>query len=107
MPIPVLQRIANMFDGFAHETNTVTDIVRALDPTKYNPLKGKPAIQALFTIEDASIRYFYHGEEPTSTNGHLLSVGSSILIQGLRAITKFRFVRATTTNALYKITYER
>ena len=64
--------------------------------------------RAVFTVEDASVRYREDGTAPTSTEGHLLVAGDVLKYKDANyetTLNKIQFIRATNTSAALKITY--
>ena len=94
-----------------HESVSVDDTVGgvALTATKYFTHEAGGihtyAVEALITAETAETRWTVDGTAPTTTVGHLLSVGSGLLLQGTAAITAFRAIKTGGTNATFKVTY--
>lgn len=57
-------------------------------------------------LETGEVRYRYDGDaDPTSSVGHLLSIGQSLVLEGNRNITQFRAIR-TSVDASLPVTYE-
>jgi hypothetical protein len=105
--IGILKRIEGVYDGFAVESLVVSTTVVALTSSIYEPPEAPPAIEAFFSVENASIRITYHGEDPSIDFGHLLENGQIFKLQGLKTIKNLRCIRATDTDAKIRITYER
>ena|SRR3990167_9045294 len=96
---------AGLFKAFAHESITVTDTAQTFTAATY--LTGsEKAKRAIITIESAQIRYTYDGTTPTSSVGHLCNPFDVISLIGSDNITNFRAIRAGSTNAAIKVTYE-
>ncbi len=58
------------------------------------------AIAALCTLETASIRWTCDGTTPTSTVGHLMTVGEALEITGHKDIVDFKAIAPSTTGTL-------
>lgn len=99
--------IAGLYVAFAFENLTITDGSTSLTATKYTQSDGNYAKRALITCETAQIRYKYNGDAPTSSEGHILNVNSSLTIIGATNIRNFRAIRTGTTSAKLMISYER
>jgi hypothetical protein len=105
--VGILKRIEGVYDGFAAESLVVSTTVVILTSSIYEPPEVPPAMEAFLSVENASIRITYHGEDPSADSGHILNNGQSFKLQGLKAIKNFRCIRATATDAKIRITYER
>lgn len=55
----------------------------------------KRAVKVFLTVETNSIRVYWHGSDPTSTDGHLLTSGSSLTIEGEDNVQRLRMIRAS------------
>ena len=77
---------------------TAAKIVRAISGT------GRQADFALVTVETDQIRYRLDGVAPTSSEGHLVSTGSSFELNGALMIQNFLAIKVTN-NATIKCTY--
>ena len=92
--------------SFDDEMLTVGATVIALTPAKINPT-GIRTESVFITVEDASIRYWASGNTPTSNEGHLVLVGSSLELHGHSNLSNFKAIRASGTNAKIAISYLR
>src|SRR5881396_698738 len=81
---------------------TVSTTVMAL-PTSF---MGQQVVRAILSVETAGIRYRYNGADPDAQTGHLLQAGQGITVEGAYNIGKFRFIRATSTDATVFLTLE-
>lgn len=71
----------------------------------YAPSEGT-ATRAFITVEGEG-RYTYHGEDPTSFEGHLVRDGGSIVLEGELQIKNFRCISTNTEPCRLSISYER
>ena len=105
MPLVVNQRVTV---GYATETLTVANSVQVLTPTKYkDSATSGGSTDAFITLEQGQIRYFYDGTTPTSTTGHILDIGGSLILRGQNQMEQFKCIRTGTTSGVITITYER
>ena len=94
--------------GIAFEQLTVSNSVQVLTPSKYkDSTTSGGCSNALVSLETADIRYTYDGTTPTSTVGHLLTSGNSIVLSGQNQMSQFKCIRAASTDSTISITYER
>lgn len=95
--------------GFAFETLTVADSVQVLTPSKYKDSATSGGASAAFiTLETGSIRYTYDNvTTPTTSVGHLLTAGGSLVLLGQNQMSNFKCIRATGTSGVITTTYER
>jgi hypothetical protein len=61
------------------------------------------AVKVFITVEDNDVRARWDGTDPDSSTGHLLTVGSSLVLSGAVNIRKLRFIRATA-DAVVQVT---
>ena len=91
--LPVFESItvANTAIGFtAAIIGSTTDIVTEVD----------------CTLETAQIRFRVDGTDPTSTEGHILNVGSSIKLTNRAEIAKFKAIRTGAASGALKCSYK-
>lgn len=99
-----------LVDGIAvsHEKLTVDDSVTVLTASKYFPDDGRGSCQRAFiTIEGSSMRYLTTGNDPTSTEGHLMQNGSSMFVTGDQNIKSFKIISIGSRTGFIQVTYER
>ena len=65
---------------------------------------GRQADFAFVSVETDQIRYRLDGVAPTSSEGHLVSVGDSFEINGALLVSQFLAIKVTN-NATIKVTY--
>lgn len=63
------------------------------------------ASEAFITVETNSIRIRYDGTAPTTTEGHLLTAGSSLTLVGNQQIRNLKMIAAAADGAV-KVTLE-
>lgn len=65
-----------------------------------NTIRGTPLIQQVeMTVEDAQIRWWDDGTDPTSTVGQVANVGTRIVLANRGRIEGFRCIRTGGTSA--------
>lgn len=62
---------------------------------------------AFITVEGGNVRFWLDGSSPTSSVGHLLIEGDSVLIQGINAISNSLFIRTGSTTTTLRISYDK
>lgn len=69
--------------------------------------RHRRAVRAFVTVEDQPIRVLWTGTAPTSTVGHKLNNGDSIMIEGEANVLNFKAIRASTAtgDAALQVTY--
>jgi hypothetical protein len=88
--------------AFAKETLTVTNAVKTLTNSVYNPtVTGRPSSQtradyALITVESDCLRYWPTSANPTTTQGHKACDGAAITVYGYNNILNWKAIRVTT-----------
>lgn len=103
-----INMIADHYTVVGYESITITATVQSLTEAAFTDgVTGELADRAIITVEDAQIRYRIDGTDPTSSQGHLINPFSVIVLHTTRTIRDFRAIRATSTNATIRITYER
>jgi len=94
--------------GYATETLTVANSVQVLTASKYKDSNTSGgATDAFITLETAQIRYYYDGTTPTSTTGHILDVGGTLVLRGQNQMSQFKCIRTGSTSGVITVTYER
>lgn len=61
---------------------------------------------ALISVEDADIRFWYDGNSPTISVGHLLLHNNMIGLEGQNNLRNLRIISAGTTSAKVRLSYE-
>lgn len=93
--------------GFAYEQLTVSNSATGCTSGTYKPGAQGNAERAYVQCVQGSIRFMYHGSNPTTTTGHKLEDGGFIYLQGLHQIDNFKAIRQGSVDAILEITYER
>jgi len=93
--------------GFSFETISVGNRAQGLTSSVYTLTGPKAAESAFITCEGSSIRYTYHGSNPTTLVGHVLPEGGFLVLKDIRQISKFRAISIGETEATLTATYER
>ena len=86
--------------SFDHEIVTVADSAIALTPATY-----LDAVRAEMTLEDASIRYWCDGSDPTATEGHEVFTGDCIVLDSAAQIAGFLAIRDGATSGELQVAY--
>lgn len=97
---------AGLFTAFAYESITISTTVKSLTSGKYTADNGEVATRAIITVENARLRYRYDGDNPTSSEGHILNPNNVLVIIGSANIQNFRAIRVDGTDAVIRVTYE-
>jgi hypothetical protein len=67
---------------------------------------GMTAQAALLSLEGGDIRFRIDGiSPPTSTSGHLMVSGDTLLLVGSQAVNQFRAIRTGDTDGILTATY--
>jgi hypothetical protein len=92
-----------------YEVVTVGAAVVGLSPNKIKPLTGPyarmSARAALVSSEDGDLRFRIDGGQPSSSNGHYLVSGDTLVLTGTQALQQFLAIRSGDTNATLRVTY--
>lgn len=74
-----------------HETISVST-VRGLTSSVYE-VSGSTPHGAIITVETAPVRFWSNGgADPDATEGHLLQIGESVVLESYIAIKRFRAI---------------
>jgi hypothetical protein len=98
------------YTAFAKEQLTISTLVVTLTSGIYAPAGADQARAAIITVVSGGpIRYWYNGDDPTSTTGHKASEGDYITLDDATDIANFKAIRDSTagTDATVAVTYER
>lgn len=93
--------------AFAYESITVSSTAIGCTAATVSPGGAPGAVRAMLTLESAQVRYRYDGTNPTSSEGHLLEIGETLVLEGAANIDKFKAIRTGSTDGTLKVTYER
>jgi hypothetical protein len=63
------------------------------------------ATKAEMTLETAQIRVRKDGTNPTSSDGHLVEIGDTIMLKSAADIAAFKAIRTGSVSGVLKITY--
>lgn len=89
--------------AYAKETLTVAASPTPLTANAYGP---NPST-ALLTVEDAPIRWWATGDNPTTSQGHLAHAGAVITLTDPNEVIGFRAIRTGAASAVLQVTYGR
>lgn len=91
--------------GYDYEEITVASVAIGLTSSK---LITSPKPKEVFIqCETAQCRYYYHGDDPTSSSGILLNPYDTVRIKGVANLNNFRAIRTGSTSAKLTVIYER
>ncbi len=91
--------------GYDFEEITVGTLAIGLTVSK---LVTSPKPKEIFIqCESAQCRYFYHGDDPTSSSGFLLNSYDTVRIKGVTNFANLKFIRTGTVSAKLTVCYER
>jgi hypothetical protein len=68
--------------------------------------KTARAERAFISAETAEMRFRYDGSDPTSSVGHKLEIGETLVLAGTVNIEQFRAIRTGAVSGVLRITYE-
>jgi len=100
-----INMIAGLYNAFAFETITVGTTAVGFTTATYKT-DTHTAQRAVVTIEDAGVRYRYDGTNPTSSVGHQLNPGDTLLVVGRGNLDNIKFIRSGTSDGKVVATYE-
>ncbi len=104
MPVSMGQYIG---DAFAVEKISVgTGAASGTDEAVHSPSGATKPKGAFLSIESNPIRFYSHGSDPTSTDGHEIPAGGNITISGHRNVADLKMI-AIGGAATVQITYLR
>ena len=89
-----------LWTAFDHEIVTVADSAIALTPATY-----LNAVRAEMTLEDASIRYWCDGSDPTAAEGREVFTGDCIVLDSATQIADFKAIRTGATSGKLQVEY--
>ena len=87
-------------DACAFESVTVTDSAIGLTSGTYGD-----ATKAEMTLETAQIRVRKDGTNPTSSEGHLVEIGDTVVLKSAADLATFKAIRTGSTSGVLKVTY--
>jgi len=67
--------------------------------------KGLSAQAALISLDGGDVRFRLDGGAPTAINGHSLSSGDTLVLNGTQSLLNFRAIRKDTTDGTLRVTY--
>jgi hypothetical protein len=98
------QIVIRAYQAFDYESITVSTTAVGLTASKFNSYAAYE-IKAYMTLETAQIRWRLDGTNPTSSEGHLLEVGTNLTVEGYKNLSQFKAIRTGTTDGVLKVTY--
>lgn len=93
---------------YKNETVTVADSAIGFTVANINlamKLFGRPIKCVVFTLAVAEIRAWENGVDPTTTTGHIISVGDVVVVDGNNT-ESFRAIRTGGSSGIISIAYE-
>jgi len=106
-PTDKINVVAGLYVAFEKETLTIADTAKSLTATKYTASDKNFAKRALMTCETAQIRYWYNGDDPTTSEGLILNPGSHLSIIGATNIRNFKAIRTGANSGVLQIIFEK
>ena len=100
--VAILKALGGGVSAFDSEEVTVAGTAIGLTSGTYGD-----AIKAELTLEVAQIRVEKDGSDPTSSVGHVVDVGNTILLSSPNDIANFKAIRTGTTSGVLKVTYSK
>jgi hypothetical protein len=97
-----MSSVTDVTKAIGSERKTVTTAQAIGITTVYS---GISATKATLTVENADIRYYQHGVDPTPVDGHYIGAGLQFIITGITNLEQFRMI-ATSGSAIVTITVE-
>jgi len=94
-------------DAYAYESITVSATAVGFTSTLVSPANAPSAKLAILTIETAGVRYRYDGTAPTAAQGHAAAMDTSLTVNGINNINRFRIIKSGATDATVRVTYLR
>ena len=92
-----------------YEVITVSTTAVGLSAAKIRPttgpFRGLSAQAALISLEGGDVRFRLDGVAPTSTNGHSLGSGDTLVLNGTQSLLNLRAIRKGTTDGSLQVTY--
>ena len=107
MPLSIQPITGADLVAFDHEAVTVATTAIGFTTGTIAPATGRPAHRALVTLETGQIRFTYDSTTPSTTVGHLLEIGDTLVIEGISNVAAFRAIRTGATSGAIKCTFER
>lgn len=94
--------VATGLSAGGHEVVAVDDTVggKALSVSEIEGMK-----RAFITAEASQMRFTLDGTPPTTTIGHLLNPGDSVVLDSVADLTSFRIIRTGAVNGSIQCTY--
>lgn len=97
-------------DPCQSEMITVSNAVKTLTATKYQPISGALATHQVFytliSVDGADLRYTLDGTTPVGGSvGHVLFDGDSMMINGKEGTMQFKCIRDAGVDVLLAATY--
>jgi len=91
------------YDAFDYEAITIGATAVGFSSAKITLAKS-----AFLTLETAQIRFRIDGQaDPTSTDGHIMDPGDSLILRSPNDIRNFRAIRTGATDGVLRVTYRK
>lgn len=105
IPIQTNNSVPGNFETLTVGTSSTYFARGKIKPTS-GTYAGMTAQAALVTLEGGNIRFRLDGlSPPTSTTGHYMTAGDTLLLLGAQAVNQFRAIRAGDQNGIITATY--
>jgi hypothetical protein len=83
-----------------YEDITVANTAKTLTAATYGASQ-----KAFMTLETAQIRVRFDGTAPTTTVGHLVEVGDTIILDAGSQLSQFQAIRTGATSGVLRVSY--
>ena len=101
-----MPQLQDLLRTVAYASITVADSATRLTLGNVRGNSGQFAAEkVILTVETASIRWRDDGTDPTSTEGHLATVGTVLTLPNRNRIDAFRAIRTSATSATLRVSY--
>lgn len=95
--------------GFNSEHPTISTSALPLTESAYNSQAnvggGGGAVMAVITTENDTMRFRTDGTAPTSSVGHQVAAGSTLVICGAQNIRLFKAIRSGSSDVVLQVSY--
>lgn len=98
--IPIFTTEGSGQEAENYESVTIADSAIGLTSGTYGT-----ATKAEITLETAQIRVRKDGTNPSSSEGHLVEIGDTILLKSAADLATFKAIRTGSTSGVLKVTY--
>lgn len=94
-------------EPYGYESITVSSSVKSLASSLLSPSATPPPVSALFSLESGEIRYRLDGVDPTATEGHILAMADTLVLEGVNTLRQFRAIKTGENEGTLRVSYFR